>query len=76
MTLVPGRPLRGREIEVPGDPSSAAFLAVAGVLVGDGVVVERVGTNPTRARFLDVLDRHVDRFDKSDKYFLVAYRLK
>lgn len=23
--------------------------------------------------FLDVLDRHVDRFDKSDKYFLVAY---
>jgi 3-phosphoshikimate 1-carboxyvinyltransferase len=55
--LVPGRPLRGREIEVPGDPSSAAFLAVAGVLVGDGVTVERVGTNPTRARFLDVLGR-------------------
>lgn len=55
--LVPGPPLRGRVIEVPGDPSSAAFLVGAGLLVGDGLTIERVGTNPTRARFLDVLAR-------------------
>jgi DNA polymerase III subunit epsilon len=27
----------------------------------------------TFREFLDVLDRHIDRFDKNDKYFLVAY---
>lgn len=55
--LVPGRPLVGRVLEVPGDPSSAAFLVAAGLLVGDGLTIERVGTNPTRARFLDVFAR-------------------
>ena len=55
--LVPGRPLRGRTLEVPGDPSSAAFLLAAGALVGDGVTVEGVATNPTRARFFDIFAR-------------------
>lgn len=27
----------------------------------------------TFREFLDILDRHVDRFDKTDKFFLVAY---
>jgi len=43
---------------VPGDPSSAAFLIAAGVLVGDSrLVLERVGVNWTRAGFLRILER-------------------
>ncbi len=41
--------LRGRAIEVPGDPSSAAFPIVAAVLVpGSDIVVENVLLNATR----------------------------
>jgi 3-phosphoshikimate 1-carboxyvinyltransferase len=49
VTLV-GRPeLTGREVTVPADPSSAAFLAVAALITGNGEVrIEEVGTNPLR----------------------------
>lgn len=44
--------------EIPGDISSAAYLLAAGVLAESGeVVVKNVGTNPTRAGFLRVLER-------------------
>jgi 3-phosphoshikimate 1-carboxyvinyltransferase len=42
---------------VPGDPSSAAFLLGAAALTGGNVTILRVGLNPTRLRFLDVLRR-------------------
>jgi 3-phosphoshikimate 1-carboxyvinyltransferase len=45
-------------LEVPGDPSSAAFWVGAGLLVpGASVVVEGVDVNPTRTGFLRVLER-------------------
>lgn len=46
-----GRPhLKGRVIEVPGDPSSAAFPLVAALIVpGSDIVVENVLMNPTRS---------------------------
>lgn len=47
----------GFSAEVPGDVSSAAFLVSAAVLTGTGLVVEGVGLNPSRTRFLDVLER-------------------
>ncbi len=44
------------DVDVPGDFSSAAFLIVAGLLAADqGLVIERVGINPTRTGLLDVL---------------------
>jgi 3-phosphoshikimate 1-carboxyvinyltransferase len=45
-----GRPtLRGADVMVPGDPSSAAFPLVAALLVpGSAVTVEGVGLNPLR----------------------------
>jgi len=54
---VQGRPaLTGRELEVPGDLSSAAFFLAAALLVpGSRIVVEDVGLNPTRAALLDFL---------------------
>ena len=46
------------EVEVPGDPSSAAFLIAAAVLVqGSRLVLERVGVNWTRSGFLRILER-------------------
>ena len=56
-TLHPGSTLRGGRFEVPGDISSAAFLLVAGLLVGQGVEVRNVGINPTRTGILDVFRR-------------------
>lgn len=43
------------EIDVPGDPSAAAFLIAAGCLVpGSRVTVRGVCTNPTRTGFLEI----------------------
>jgi 3-phosphoshikimate 1-carboxyvinyltransferase len=43
-------------ITVPGDPSSAAFPAVAALIVpGSEVVIEGVGVNPTRTGLFDSL---------------------
>ena len=50
ITVVGQPELAGRALAVPGDPSSAAFLAVAALLVpGSSLTLERVGVNPLRA---------------------------
>ncbi len=43
--------------KVPGDISSAAFLVAAAALTGQALVVEGVGLNPSRTRYLEVLER-------------------
>jgi 3-phosphoshikimate 1-carboxyvinyltransferase len=46
------------EVNVPGDPSSAAFLATAAALVGGSdLSISDVGLNPTRLGFYEVLRR-------------------
>jgi 3-phosphoshikimate 1-carboxyvinyltransferase len=54
---VTGRPeLTGREVIVPGDPSSAAFPLVAGLIVpGSEVTVRGVGLNPLRTGLFQTL---------------------
>jgi 3-phosphoshikimate 1-carboxyvinyltransferase len=48
--------LEGRDVTVPGDPSSAAFLIAAAVLVeGSDVTVEGILVNPTRTGFYTTL---------------------
>jgi 3-phosphoshikimate 1-carboxyvinyltransferase len=48
--------LDGRDVTVPGDPSSAAFLVAAAVLVpGSDVTVEGILFNPTRTGFYTTL---------------------
>jgi len=45
-----------QHIIVPGDPSSAAFPVVAGLIVpGSELTITNVGLNPTRAALFDVL---------------------
>jgi 3-phosphoshikimate 1-carboxyvinyltransferase len=48
--------LRPQQIVVPGDPSSAAFVTVAALLVpGSSVTIANVGLNDTRAGLYNVL---------------------
>jgi 3-phosphoshikimate 1-carboxyvinyltransferase len=48
--------LRPQRLEVPGDPSAAAFLAVAATIVpGSELRIEKVGVNPRRIGLFSVL---------------------
>src|SRR5947209_10559000 len=69
-----GGPARfdGRDLSVPGDISSAAFLlAAAALLPGSDLTIEGVGLNPTRAeiiptlRWLGAEDRKSTRLNSS-----------
>ena len=58
VTIAGGAALRGGELAVPGDVSSAAFwAAAAAALPGSDIEIESVGLNPTRTAYLDVLRR-------------------
>jgi 3-phosphoshikimate 1-carboxyvinyltransferase len=46
------------ELDIPGDPSSAAFFAVAASITpGSEIVIEDVALNPSRIAFVTVLQR-------------------
>lgn len=63
-----GATLRGREVSIPGDISSAAFfVAAAVVLPGSDLSIRDVGLNPTRAAFLDALKEMGARIDIDDE---------
>ena len=50
--------LNGKEVEVPGDISSAAFFLVAGLIVPDSeLLLKNVGVNPTRSGVIDILQQ-------------------
>ncbi|WP_339826901.1 3-phosphoshikimate 1-carboxyvinyltransferase [uncultured Parasphingorhabdus sp.] len=50
--------LQPQKIKVPGDPSSAAFLVIAALIVpGSDIIIENVGINPTRAGLFEVLQK-------------------
>ena len=54
----PGARIEPFDIQVPGDPSSAAFLVGAAALAQAGeLCIAGVGVNPTRTGFLRVLER-------------------
>ncbi|MBS0981113.1 3-phosphoshikimate 1-carboxyvinyltransferase [Acetobacter thailandicus] len=51
-----GQSLKAADVIVPGDPSSAAFIVVASLLVaGSEVVIENVGLNVLRTGLFDTL---------------------
>ncbi|UYH56035.1 3-phosphoshikimate 1-carboxyvinyltransferase [Qipengyuania sp. SS22] len=55
------------DIEVPGDPSSAAFFAVAASIVpGSDLVIANVGLNPTRNGILEVLGQMGAKIEYQD----------
>lgn len=69
ITLVPrSASLTPLELQVPGDISSAAFLLVAGAVVPDSrILIEDVGSNPTRAGLLDAMRAMEAQIDIEDQ---------
>jgi 3-phosphoshikimate 1-carboxyvinyltransferase len=56
ISICGGTSLTARPFAVPGDPSSAAFFIVAGLIVPNSVIkISNVGLNPTRIGFITVL---------------------
>lgn len=56
ITSTPVEELYGKNLEVPGDISSAAFFMVAGLIVPNShIIIENVGINPTRTGIIDAL---------------------
>ncbi len=56
ITVMGNAELEGRSVEVPGDPSSAAFLAAAALMVPRSEIrIEGVLVNPTRTGFYTTL---------------------
>jgi 3-phosphoshikimate 1-carboxyvinyltransferase len=50
--------LQGREVDVPGDISSAAFFLVAALITpGSELLLKNVGVNPTRSGIIDILQQ-------------------
>lgn len=70
ITIHPGHPLTGQNIEVPADISSAAFFLIAGAIVpGSEITIEKVGLNPTRDGVVRILqqmgaDLSINRIDQ------------
>jgi 3-phosphoshikimate 1-carboxyvinyltransferase len=59
------------DLQVPGDPSSAAFLVAAAVLGRSGSVqLGRIGLNSTRTGFLRVLQRMGAHVDRQNEHFM------
>ncbi|MBT9446629.1 MAG: 3-phosphoshikimate 1-carboxyvinyltransferase [Hyphomonadaceae bacterium] len=55
-TVTGGARLRGQPVAVPADPSSAAFLAAAALIVpGSEVILDDVCLNPLRTGFFDTI---------------------
>lgn len=67
--LVGGKPLQAQNIKVPGDPSSAAFLVVAALIVpGSDVTITDVMMNPLRAGlFTTLLEMGADIYVQNER---------
>ena len=59
-----GKELRGTDIFIPGDISSAAyFIAAASVLEGSQITIKQVGVNPTRTGIIGILKKMGTKID-------------
>ncbi|MCL5772696.1 MAG: 3-phosphoshikimate 1-carboxyvinyltransferase [Actinobacteria bacterium] len=54
--IIPGNDLKGKDIFIPGDFSSAAFFIVAAIILKNSkIIIKNTGINPTRSLLLDIL---------------------
>ncbi len=66
-----GTELKGTDIFVPGDISSAAyFIVAASVLKGSQITIKQVGVNPTRTGIIGILNKMGGKIDT------LNYRIK
>lgn len=54
--IIGGKELKGKHIYIPGDITYAAYFIVAGLITDDSeIVIEDVGLNPIRMKYIDKL---------------------
>ena len=59
-----GRELKGTDIFIPGDISSAAyFIIAASILKGSQIIIKQVGVNPTRVGIIEMLNKMGAKID-------------
>jgi 3-phosphoshikimate 1-carboxyvinyltransferase len=62
--LMGGKELKGTDIFIPGDISSAAyFIAAASVLKGSQITIKQAGVNPTRTGIIEILNKMGAKID-------------
>jgi len=62
--LMGGKELKGTDIFIPGDISSAAyFIATASVLKGSQITIKQAGVNPTRTGIIEILNKMGAKID-------------
>ena len=62
-----GKELRGTDIFIPGDISSAAyFIAAASILRNSQITIKQVGINPTRTGIIGILNKMEAKIDTSN----------
>ncbi|MGB9677866.1 MAG: 3-phosphoshikimate 1-carboxyvinyltransferase, partial [Candidatus Ratteibacteria bacterium] len=56
--------LKGKEIYIPGDFSSASYFIAASLIIpGSKILIKNVGINPTRTGFLKVIEKMGGKFE-------------
>jgi 3-phosphoshikimate 1-carboxyvinyltransferase len=56
--IIPGKALKGKDIFVPGDISSAAYFIVATLILKDScITIKNAGINPTRSYYIEILKK-------------------
>jgi 3-phosphoshikimate 1-carboxyvinyltransferase len=69
--LTGGKELRGTDIFIPGDISSAAYFMAAGsALKGSQITIKQAGVNPTRTGIIEILKKMGANID------ILNYRIK
>jgi 3-phosphoshikimate 1-carboxyvinyltransferase len=59
-----GKELRGTDIFIPGDISSAAYFIVAASILRDSqIIIKQVGVNPTRTGIIEILKKMGSKID-------------
>jgi len=62
--VIGGKELRGTDIFIPGDISSAAyFILAASILKGSQIIIKHVGFNPTRIGIIEILKKMGTKID-------------
>ncbi|GAI50830.1 unnamed protein product, partial [marine sediment metagenome] len=66
-----GKELRGTDIFIPGDISSAAyFIVAASILKGSQIIINQVGVNSTRTGIIEILKKMGAKID------ILNYKIK
>ena len=69
--VIGGKELRGTDIFIPGDISSAAyFILAASILKGSQIIIKHVGFNPTRIGVIGILNKMGAKID------ILHYKIK